>query len=192
MRIVENTRDRLVLRHSPWLTSGLCLAAGGGSILHMLLAWPDMGLKDVAMMTGVVIMSGATAWFFGRWIELRFVRHSGQLTMERRLLPFLDLAMHRRTIPLQAISQVELQSYLDDIRMWRVALVTDPARLPPEPRAALARRERLRKIHILLSPEGTFPMVPFYTSSKQEWTKVRDAVATWLGIATAGGTPSKA
>lgn len=182
MRVIENTANRLVLRHSPWVTSGLCWMA----IIGMAVRWPghllSLEIPELPIATIGIAMSAGMAWWLGRWTEFTFERGAGTLEIRDRWIPFSNIGSRHAVLPLDAITDVKLQSIYDDTWMWRAAIIADPAKLPQPPQNVAQRRQWLRRHHFVIDADGEFPFVPYYTANEQEWTGIRDAARRWLGV----------
>lgn len=85
MRIVEQTPERLHVRHRPWFAWGVMALLIGGSLWEVLTA--RLGPVDHAIYAAVLPHMAVLAWWFLPVIALTFDRASGTVTFrETRLI----------------------------------------------------------------------------------------------------------
>lgn len=159
MKIIEQSRNRMVVRHVPWFLGGV-MALMGAAALYASIFKPDTftsaGEAILAPALGVGALAGA--WWFAPLVTLSFDRSEGRIRfrVSRLLRPSV------REFDLSRVERIQLQSIRDDGgRLTRLALRTADGVVPLETGYTSADRTRIMaKINAWLDDKAPLPSAP--------------------------------
>ena len=129
MRIVENTDQRLVIKHRPWFLAGLMWAMGLAALYGAVTGKQISSLGEHVLVAALGIVVCAAAWYFFAFVRITFDRGTGQVE-RRSLRPF---GSRSRFIPLAEVQGAQIDAqWSDGARLTRLTLETEDGRVPLE------------------------------------------------------------
>ena len=128
MRILEQNRNRLIVRHVPRVALGAMLLLIGGGLY--VVFFDDVRLLDRLITVPITLSMAALAWWFMPVVELVFDRREGVLTfVERRL--FNTRERYVRLTDIQKVS-LDWERHSEGTPSNRLVLDTKDGAIPLE------------------------------------------------------------
>lgn len=141
MKITEQSRERLVIRHTPWFLGGFMWLMGGAALYASAFrqdTFTSTGEAILVPSLGIAMLAGA--WWFAPMVTLVFDRAAGRVWFSENRL------FHPRTqgFDLSRIERAQLQSnWSDGSRLTRLALRTADGVVPLETGYSSADRTKV-------------------------------------------------
>ncbi len=143
MKIIEQSSDRLVVRHVPWFLGGF-LTLMGVAALYAAIFKPETFTSTAEAVLVPVLGVGALAgaWWFAPVVTLTFDRSGGAVAFRETRL----FRPGTRAFDYSKVERVQLQSHWSDgSRLTRLALRTSSGVVPLETGYTSADREPVMK-----------------------------------------------
>lgn len=143
MKITEQSKDHLVVRHVPWLLGGF-MAIMGLVALYATIFKPESITSTAESILVPILGLGALggAWWFAPIVTLTFDRQAGRVT-------FSEARLFRPSIKEFKISRVkriqQQSNWSDGSRLTRLALKTTGGIVPLETGYTSADRDKVMK-----------------------------------------------
>ena len=143
MKITEQSKDHLVVRHVPWFVGGF-MAIMGAVALYTSIFKPESFTNTAEAILvptlGVALLGGA--WWFAAIVTLVFERTGARMTFRESRL----LRPSEKIFDLRQVERVQLQAnWSDGSRLTRLALRTEDGVTPLETGYTSADRKKIMK-----------------------------------------------
>ncbi len=143
MKITEQSKDHLVVRHVPWFIGGIMAVLGAASLYASIFKPDSFTSTAEAILVptlGVAMLGGA--WWFAPIVTLVFERTGARVTFRESRL----LRPSEKIFDLRRVERVQLQAnWSDGSRLTRLALRTEDGVTPLETGYTSADRKEIMK-----------------------------------------------
>ena len=122
MKIVENTDQRLVIEHRPWVLAGLVWAMGLAALYGAVTGKQIDGLAEHILVAALGVGVTFAAWYWFAFLRITFDRDTGQVE-HRSLRPF---GSRSKFVDLAKVEGARIEAnWSEGARLTRLVLDTE-------------------------------------------------------------------